>query len=426
MYETDRDPGTEHRMRGRWRRGWLAIVAGITAAALVTGLPGVETVRAVVDRPLADTDGATPRSPAGLDTARQLRDDVHTIHDLGVTGVLAEAETRHSRIVQRAGTGDHRSGRPVSFRASFRGGSNIKTYLATVVLQLVDEGHVRLDDTVEKWLPGVVRGNGNDGTRMTIRDLLQHTSGLYDYVSDVMPGSAAEFGKHRFDRYAPRELVAIAMRHRPEFQPGEANSDGTPKWSYTNTGYVLLGMIVNQATGKTWRQQVRDRIIKPLRLHGTTIPGHHTSLPQPRMRGYQQFASDGSLTDVTRVNPSIADASGSMITTNADLSRFFRALLTGKLLSPDLLTAMKQTVATHWDGPFEGSRYGLGIFWYPLPCDDAGYWAHGGTFLGYLSRHGMSPDGQKSIAIAMSTQLNGRQAERQEEAAAGAIRRVLC
>lgn len=375
--------------------------------------------------PASDAEPTSTRAEPGS-TRNRLRQDVHAINDLGVTGVLAEAQTADGRIVERAGVSDRRTGRPISDHAVFRNGSNTKTFLATVVLQLVGEGRLHLDDTVEEWLPGLIRGNGNDGSRITVGQLLQHTSGLYDYVADVLPGSAEEYRERRFDRYTPRELVAIAMEHRPEFPPGTSHPDGTPRWSYTNTGYVLLGMIVGEATGKTWRQQIGDRIIEPLNLRNTTLPEHETTLPRPRLHGYKQFAPDGPLKDVTALNPSIADASGSMITTTTDVNRFFRALLSGELLPPPQQSQLQRTVPTGWGGEYEGTRYGLGIFWYPLPCTDAGYWAHGGGILGYMTRNAVSDDGDEGVTIAMSSELGGGRSARQSGAATAAIRNVLC
>ncbi|MFI0404697.1 serine hydrolase domain-containing protein [Actinomadura sp. 3N508] len=371
---------------------------------------------------------AAPVSAAAGHAGDRLRRDVEGLHRLGITGVLAEADTPEGRITARAGVADLRTGRPVPPGAHFRAASITKTYVATVVLQLAGEGRLGLDDTVDRWLPGLVRGNGNDGRKITIRHLLQHTSGLHNYLLDIpLLESADYYREHRFDGYTPERLVALALEHEPDFQPGDTHPGGTPKWNYTNTGYVLLGMIIKRATGKDWADEVGDRVIRPLRLHGTYVPGNRATLRRPFVRGYHQYGrSDAPLTDVTLLDPSVADASGSMITTLRDNNRFFRALIGGRLVPAPLLAQMQRTVPTGWDGPYEGSRYGLGLFWYPLRCDRAGYWAHGGDMLGYKIREGVRAGGGRAVTVAMASQLAGEPAERQGMAARATIENVLC
>lgn len=382
---------------------------------------------AVTGTVLLTTVAAVAPASAGAGPRERLRRDVQELHRIGVTGVLAEARTPQGRFTARAGVADLRTGRPVPPGAHFRAASITKTYVATVVLQLVGEGRLSLDDTVEKWLPGLVRGNGNDGRDITIRHLLQHTSGLHDYLEEIpLLRSADLYREHRFDPYTPERLVALALDHEPDFQPGETYPDGTPKWNYSNTGYVLLGMIIKRVTGKDWRDEVGHRVIRPLRLRGTYIPEHRVTLRRPYVRGYHQYGADAPLTDTTLLNPSVADASGAMITTAADHNRFFRALIGGRLLPPPLLAEMQRTVPTRRDGADEGPRYGLGLFWYPLRCDRAGYWAHGGDMLGYKIREGVRADGGRVVTVAMASQLAGEPRERQDMAAKETIENVLC
>ncbi|WP_395970785.1 serine hydrolase domain-containing protein [Actinomadura sp. 1N219] len=395
--------------RARRRRGPLAVTGALILTAGVAVAPG------------------SASASAGADPGDRLRRDVEGLHRLGITGVLAEAHTPEGRIAARAGVADLRTGRPVPPGAHFRAASITKTYVATVVLQLAGEGRLRLDDTVERWLPGLVRGNGNDGRKITVRHLLQHTSGLHNFLLDVpLLESAGYYREHRFDDYTPERLVGLALAHEPDFQPGETHPDGTPKWNYSNTGYVLLGMIIKRASGKDWQDEVGDRVIRPLRLHGTYVPGNRVTLRRPFVRGYHQYGADAPLTDVTLLDPSVADASGAMITTLGDNNRFFLALIGGRLVPAPLLAQMQQTVPTRWDGPYGGSRYGLGLFWYPLRCDRAGYWAHGGDMLGYKIREGVRADGGRAVTVAMATQLAGEPADRQGMAARTTIENALC
>src|SRR5262249_9754294 len=152
----------------------------------------------------------------------------------------------------------------------------------TVILQLEAEGKLSLNDSVEHWLPGVVQGKGNHGENITIRDLLQHTSGLSDYVDDqnffATIATADAFNQNRFNTYTPEQLVAISVSHAPTSAPGA-------KWRYSSTNYIVAGMIIKAVTGQTWDAQVRERIITPLGLRGTSEPGTNPTLPTPFARG---------------------------------------------------------------------------------------------------------------------------------------------
>lgn len=215
---------------------------------------------------------------------------------------------------------------------------------------------------VEQLLPGVVSGTGNDGRTITVRDLLQHTSGLSDYIYDVFPGPSAQtYFANRWRAYQPEELVALALRHGPDFPAGT-------RWAYSNTNYVLAGMIIEKITGRTWEQQVHDRILRPLRLQHTDTPGTKPFLPHPHAANYQQFALDGPMVDTTiPYRPFDSGADGSMTGTARDLNRFFTALANGRLLRPAEFAAMRPTVAVPQDsGHPAGTRDGLGLFFTPV------------------------------------------------------------
>lgn len=337
-------------------------------------------------------------------TQQQLRREVHkTLEDAGYVGISVEVRDGGRRMFAGAGEAVLGGGRPVGRGESFRAASVTKTFTATVVLQLVAEGRLSLTDSVEKWLPGVVSGNGNDGRRITVRHLLQHTSGIYDYdYSEDTGETAADFERTRFDHVAPERSVAGAMRHRPDFPPADPD-DPEPPWNYSNPGYILAGMIINKVTGKPWAEEVRDRIIVPLGLEGTYAPGDD---PYPRRRhahSYQRFPGSTGWTDTTVRNVSSADAAGALVSTARDLDRFYTALLGGALLPPTQLAQMRETVApgADWQVPFPGVRYGLGLMRQPLAC--GGYrWGHGGDLEGASVRTGFSGDGRRSVVITAS------------------------
>ncbi|MFC7105946.1 serine hydrolase domain-containing protein [Nonomuraea rubra] len=259
-----------------------------------------------------------------------LEADLKAIHDKGVPGLLAAAHTGRELLTARYGVAELGSDRPIAYDSYFRMGSTSKTFTATAVLQLVGEGLLSLDDLVEDWLPGVVRGNGNDGTRITVRRLLQQTSGLPEYMYDVPIWSAKDFQEHRFDSYTPEELVAIAMRHEPNWVP----EPGDQRWNYSNTNYILLGMVIKKVTGMERAHVVRDRILRRLGLDHTFIPGDDPRLPEPHPKGYTEFPDSTEPVETTDWNLTPADAAGDLITTAADLVRFWQALLGASSWSP--------------------------------------------------------------------------------------------
>ncbi|WP_410093253.1 serine hydrolase domain-containing protein [Streptomyces sp. ME109] len=221
----------------------------------------------------------------------------------------------------------------------FRVASTTKTFTA-VVLQLAAEQVLSLDDTVEHWLPGVVSGHGNDGSRVMLRDLLRHTSGLYDYVDDprVRSELTEHFEESRYDDTPAQNLVAVAMRHRPLVVPG----DGPRRWAYSNTDYLLAAMIAEKASGLDWRELVEHRVIAPLGLRHTYIPGANPFLTGPHERVAVKDAN-GAVLDLTEQSlQHTADSGG--VSTPSDLDTFFRALAGNRLLPAALSEEMRRTV----------------------------------------------------------------------------------
>ncbi|WP_234433383.1 serine hydrolase domain-containing protein [Streptomyces sp. NRRL WC-3549] len=348
--------------------------------------------------------------------------DADMLRDAGVTGVSVRLETPRGTVTARSGVGDLIVRRPVPKDGYLRLGSITKTFVATVVLQLADEKRLTLDQTVEQLLPGVVSGAGNDGRTITIRDLLRHTSGLYDYTADVFPGpSAHTYHTNRWQAYRPEQLVAMAMRHEPGFPPGT-------DWAYSNTNYVLAGMIVQKVTGRSWEQQVHDRVLRPLGLRHTDTPGTWPLLPHPHAANYQQFAEDGPMIDTTLpYRPFDSGADGSMTGTARELNHFFTALVGGRLLTPAALAAMRTAVPVPQDsGHPAGTRDGLGLFLTPLSCG-GDYLGHGGSGLGYLVRTATTTDGRRAVTVsAHSRPADPRTAARQEDALHSLIDHALC
>ncbi len=320
-----------------------------------------------------------------------LQHDADALHALGITGIQARSYVGGHRQNVTSGVGNVATGQPVPPNGRFRIGSTNKTFVATVVLQLAGEHRMSLEDKVARWLPGVVTGNGNDGTRITVRQLLYHTAGIYDGNYPDLT-TEQEFREHRFDMHTPEEIVRGAMKHPP-----------VTGWSYSNTGYALLGMIIGKVTGRPWHVEVDRRIVRPLHLKHTSFPGYSPEIPGPHAHGYQRFAVGEPVVDVTRIVD--ADASGGLLSTTADLETFIRALRGGKLLSPRLLAEMDRTVTVDKDVSWlwPGVRYALGVFVRPLTCGGS-YWAPAGDQVGYKTRTAVSADGRRSVVVSMSAQ----------------------
>ncbi|MFI8810212.1 MULTISPECIES: serine hydrolase domain-containing protein [unclassified Streptomyces] len=392
-----------------------------TAAALLAGAAG----------PAAAATRPAPAPAAATRAARhRLRTDADAIVATGATGVVAEVQSALGSRTASSGTADLADpGTPVPRNASYRIGSDTKTFTATLALQLVGEGRLALDDTVERWLPGTVRGNGNDGTRITVRDLLGQTSGLNDYLA-VSPDAAEAFtpeGYHRsrFRSQTAREQVAAALSRPPQWLPDPVGSPGgRRRWGYSNTNYTLMGLVIEEVTGHPWAQEIHDRIIEPLGLRHTFSPGTSPYVPAPTATAYTRFPGEDGFTDTTLAYGGGAD--GCLISDTHDHGRFLRALMGGRLLRPAQLAAMKETVAADdWiDAP--GVRYGLGIAWRPVAGSRGGVWFHGGTHLGVVSESGVTPDGERAATSATFTlRMGGAGQDAQDRAARRLVDRAL-
>ncbi len=363
-------------------RRWRAVVAA--------GIAG-----AVVAAALAGTATAAPDRPG---TAAILQRGLDDLHHHGVTGTQGLVRDGSRVSWARSGVADLSTGAPMPVDGYFRMGSDTKTFVSVVVLQLVGEGRLGLDDPIDRWLPGVVAGNGNDGRRITVRQVLRHTSGIANYTDDLSAlGSAEGYLAHRFDHYTEADLVALAMRHPPLFAPGT-------QWSYSNTNYVLAGMLVARVTGHSWADEVRARVLVPLRLEHTLYPGDRPTSPDPHAEGYQQFAPGGALVDTSVFNATVADAAGGMVSTTTDLARFWQAVQSGRLLRPAQMAEMHDTVlAVPFQALRPGVAYGLGIMWIPNRC--GGYWAHFGDVPGTSTLDAVTPDGRRSVVLYEATKL---------------------
>ncbi|MFE7441213.1 serine hydrolase domain-containing protein [Streptomyces chartreusis] len=278
---------------------------------------------------------------------------------------------------------------PVPHDGQVRAGSNTKSFTATVVLQLVAEGKVELDAPIEKYLPGLVRGEGIDAQKITVRQLLQHTSGLPNYTEHI---GLENFEKLQHKFFQPHDLLVAALAHPAKFPPGS-------KWEYSNTNYLLAGLLIERVTERPVQEEITERVIKKAGLRHTYWPQPgDQSIQGPHPHGYTTGNLEtGNVIDATEMDPSWGGAAGQLISTPSDLAKFAQALLGGKLLPPAQLKEMRKTV----DAPLmPGWRYGLGVFSIPLSCGGV-YWGHGGDIDGFETRGGATDDG-RSVGLAVT------------------------
>jgi D-alanyl-D-alanine carboxypeptidase len=314
----------------------------------------------------------------------------------GAPGVAAVIQTPAGQETFSAGYGDLRGGTRISPRDHFRVGSVAKTFTAAVVLKLVARGQIGLGDTVQKWLPGLVP----NGAHITVRELLNQSSGLADYCA-VPPDSTLCSPPLRelARRWTPRELVKIGAGAKPTFPPGQG-------WAYSNTNYVLLGMIVQHATGRSFGAVLRSEILRPLHLDHTGYPSG-TAMPRPYSHGYDVMAGLTWPVDLTGQSPTIAWSSGAVVSTPGDLDKFFRALMSGRVIPPKLLREMKRATPGSLNGPHAllgggTGAYGLGLVHYTWSFG-CGAWGHLGDFPGFHTMAIVSGDGQRAAAMYINS-----------------------
>lgn len=323
----------------------------------------------------------TPETP--------LTQRLESLVDEGFPAALASVTTADGHRTDVAvGVGDLESGERPPVDGEVRIGSNTKMYVATIVLQLVDEGAVELDAPIETYLPGLVTGEGISGASITVRQLLQHTSGLPEYVSEI---AADAFGA-QLTYIAPRALLDVALEKPAVFAPGE-------RWEYSNTNYLVLGLLIEHLTSRVLHEQIHERIVEPLGLDATylPVPGDRT-VHGPHPLGYHQD-TEGELRDITEMDPAFAWSAGAMVATPSDLNRFMQGLLGGELLSDAGLAAMQDSVPAG-DELSPGAVYGLGLQGYPLSCGGMA-WGHGGDIPGMQTRNAVGPDGT-AVTIAVT------------------------
>jgi CubicO group peptidase (beta-lactamase class C family) len=290
--------------------------------------------------------------------------------------------TYHGKPVYKAGRGlaNVESGAAITPDTVFRMGSITKQFTAAAILKLAEQKKVSLDDPLTKYLADYPQPGGS----ATVRQLLNHTSGIMPYTA--IPGFMMEGRTGR--AYSTTELIATFRDHPVQFRPGE-------KWEYNNSGYVLLGAILEKVTGKSWDAAVHDLVVGPLKL--ASIRGGIDENATPRMaRGYTR--RDGKVAPSTKIHMSVPQAAGALIGTVGDLARWAHALHHGKVLTPASYAAMTGSTKTT-DGVT--SPYGFGIG----ESDVRGHRTigHSGGIFGFSTDSAYLPDDHLFVAVFVNS-----------------------
>ena len=340
---------------------------------------------------LGAAGGAASAAPSKGE-AESLKSRAQGLVEAGYPAVLAAVtDSKGESAGVAVGKGNLETGQAPPMDGEVRIGSNTKTFVAVVVMQMVQEGKVGLDEPIETYLPGLIKGEGIDGSRITVRQLLQHTSGLPEYT-DTTPGSGDIFQVK--DHYIPpRDLLDTALGKPAQFEPGA-------QWKYTNTNYLVLGMLVERVSQRPVGEQIDERIVKKLGLSHTYFPAPgDRSIKGTHPQGYH-LSAEGKLEDITEMDPAWGWAAGAMVSTPSELNTFFQAVFDGRLLTQSSIDEMKNGAvdASSYLGP--GTVYGLGLIGRSLSCGGTA-WGHGGTIHGYQTDNAVGPDGT-AVTVAVT------------------------
>ncbi|MFH9424115.1 serine hydrolase domain-containing protein [Streptomyces sp. NPDC017529] len=347
------------------------------------------------------------------------------VAEVAVPGIVAEVRDAEGTWFGSAGVADIESGRPRQEGEHLHVGSAGKAFTAATVLQLEAEGRLSIEDTVERWLPGALNVNGYDGNKITIRQLLSNTSGLF--VTGLAPelssryATRSAFAEHRFDAWSTDELLKLTVSQPPIHEPGTA-------FAYSNGGFYLAGMIIEKVTGNTYAEEVARTITEPLGLTRTYIrPADETGYPEPHPRAYSGlFLKDGANPedvtadnwwsmfeepglpplDTTEYNSSWAWSAGNVISTTGEMIRVFNAFASGSLLPPAQHRAMWSLVSTEGGNWIPHAAYGLGVFELdPAVTGGLTLRGMGGSMQGSHFAAVGTPDGERTIAVHTNTEF---------------------
>ncbi|MER5887524.1 serine hydrolase domain-containing protein [Streptomyces sp. NPDC001941] len=339
----------------------------------------------------------TPSTRTSAPTDRaEVRQALQAFIDKGFAGMQIRIRDHRGDWTASAGVRELGLQEPPSTDGLFRIGSATKTFVSAVVLQLVDEGLIGLDEPIAGHLTRF-----DLDPRITVRMLLQHTSGVFNFTGEYYPDGTVvegipwqgpEWVAERFHSYRPEELVEFALSKPARFEPGT-------DWSYANTNYVLASLLIHQLTGRPYGEELDRRVMQPLGLTDTRVPGSDPEIHGPHAHGYHRYqdGDEWKVLDVSRQDPSWVGAGGEMVSSTKDLAAFISALMSGKLVPDHLLAEMRAPY------PTAPVPYGLGLFEQDLGDGRGTVYHHNGSVNGYATLMYATPDGGSTLTGSLTT-----------------------
>ncbi|MXM64497.1 serine hydrolase [Streptomyces sp. HUCO-GS316] len=380
--------------RPRLRR--VGVVATVVGVLLAPAAAGTAVALPSSSASVAPAARQPSPSPSG-DDVRELTPDVKRELDLTVQRVMKQAKVPGVTVgiwtpdkgeyVKSFGTADKNTGEPMSPDLYMRIGSETKTFTVTALLELVDQGSISLDDTIDKYVDGVPNGG-----KITLRQLAGMRSGLFNYSQDEGFFKALTSNPRR--PFTPQELLGYSFRHPVMFPPGQ-------QFYYCNTNLILLGLVVEKISGQTLADYIHDTVLEPAGMNHTLFPTG-AEFPRPHAQGYTDQTANGQVEDAATWNPSSAWAAGAMISDLQDLRVWARTVATGQLPDGDTLIspATQKQRLTFPPTPMPGTGYGLGIF------DVQGWIGHNGSLPGYESLTVYMPSEQATLVVLLNTDID--------------------
>ncbi|CAL9613331.1 serine hydrolase domain-containing protein [Streptomyces sp. enrichment culture] len=341
----------------------------------------------------ATAAGHPEPSPADAGLQRRLEALVRTPG--GPPGVIAVLRDEHRARVVRAGVADLETGRPPQPHDHMRIASTAKAFSGAVALSLVRLGDLRLGHTIGTWLPQLPKA----WHKVTLRQLLNHTSGLPDYSrSERFVAILRADPRHRFDS---RRLLDFAGR-RLLFPPGS-------RYQYSNSDNIAVALMAEAATGERYERLLEELVYRPLGLHRTSLP-QGFRMREPYLHGYDLSPADPPEDVSELIGMSGVWASGGIVSTPADMTRFVRGYASGRLYGPDLVRAQRRWIAGGASEPAGPGRNdaGLALFRYTTRCGVV--LGHTGNTAGYTQLIAATPDGRRSLTFSTTSQINQTQA----------------
>ncbi len=399
--------------------------ASTAASASLRSASGASSQRVAASKYASPSKHPAPSKQAsssrrtGKSKAAQRRDlkaTIQTLVDNGYPGALAAKTDKDGDAVgATAGKGNLSTGEAPPLDGEVRIASNTKTFVAVLIMKMVEEGKVKLDEPIETYLPGIVKGQGVDGKKITVRQLLQHTSGLPEFGDGQL-----DYFAIRNDYVSPRDVLDGVLSRPAQFAPGA-------KFQYNNANYVVLGLLAERVAKRPIAEQIEAKIVKPLGLKHTYMPGPgEKAIRGKHPHGYHtRDGKPGKLEDITEADPSWEWAAGSMISTPSELNKFMQSVFDGSLLSQASIAEMKKSVPA----PEMGGEYGLGLIGHKSSCGVV--WGHSGNNPGYHSLSAVRSDGTAAtIVTTAEPAVNAKEAETMKAGkygqAVSALDKTLC